>query len=94
VIEAEWVQMQHRDQGFGEGRGKYSGRCGKVSQSEFLLKNIWIALLWMHFSPVKQGPRTIDKRAFRFDGFQLMIWEATRTLTGMVKGITVLRQPG
>lgn len=60
----------------------------------FLLKNIWIALLWMYFSPVKQGPRTIDRRAFRFDGFRLMIWEATRALMGMVKGIAVLRQPG
>jgi len=33
-VTPEWVQRQHRDHGFGEGRGKYSGRWGKVSQSE------------------------------------------------------------
>ena len=58
----------------------------------FLLKNVWIALLWIHFSPVKQGPRTIEMRAFRFDAFRLIIWEAIRASMGMVKGITVLRQ--
>ena len=29
----EWVQIQHCDHGFGVGRGKYSGRWGKVSQN-------------------------------------------------------------
>lgn len=58
----------------------------------FLLKNVWVALLWINFSPVKQGPRTIVMCAFRFDSFRLMIWEATRVSMGMVKGIAVLRQ--
>jgi len=59
----------------------------------FLLKNVWNALVWMYFSPVKQGPRTIDMRAFRFDRFIVIIWEAIRTSMGMVKGIPILRQP-
>jgi len=33
-VTPEWVQIQHRDHGLGEGRGKYSGRWDKVSQSE------------------------------------------------------------
>lgn len=59
----------------------------------FLLKNVWIALLWMHFSPVKQGPRTIDMRAFRFNCFIVIIGEAIRAAMGMVKRIPVLRDP-
>jgi len=59
----------------------------------FLLKNIWIALLWMYFSPVKQGPRTIDMRVFRFDYFIVIIWEAIRASMGMVKGIPILWHP-
>ena len=57
----------------------------------FLLKNVWIALLWRNFSPVKQGPRTIEMRAFRFDCFIVIIGEAIRAAMGMVKGIPVLR---
>ena len=34
-VTPEWVQRQHRDHGFGEGRGKCSGRWDKVSQSEW-----------------------------------------------------------
>jgi len=59
----------------------------------FLLKNVWIALLWKHFSPVKQGPRTVEMRAFRFDYFIVIIWEAIRASMRMVKGIPILRQP-
>jgi len=33
-VTPEWVQRQHCDHGFGEGRGKCSGRWDKVSQSE------------------------------------------------------------
>ena len=58
----------------------------------FLLKNVWIALLWRRLSQVKQGPRTIEMRAFRFDCFIIIIGEAIRASMGMVKGITVLRQ--
>lgn len=59
----------------------------------FLLKNIWIALLWMHFSPVKQGPRTVEMRAFRFGDFMCIIGEAIRTSLGIIRGIPVLRHP-
>ena len=59
----------------------------------FLLENVWIALLWKYFSPVKQGPRTIDMRAFRFERFVVTIGEAIRAAMGMVKGIPVLRRP-
>lgn len=60
----------------------------------FLLKNIWLVLLWTYFSPVKQGPRTIAMCAFRFDNFRLMIWGGVQAALRMVKGIAVLRQPG
>ncbi len=63
------------------------------AMNSFLRKNVWIALLWMHFSPVKQGPRTIDMRAFRFDCFIVIIWEAIRASMGIVKGIPILRHP-
>jgi len=33
-VTPEWVQIQHRDHGLDKGRGKYSGRWGKVSQIE------------------------------------------------------------
>ena len=59
----------------------------------FLLKNVWIALLWRYFSPVKQGPRTVDMRAFRFERFIVIIGEGIRASLRMVKGIPVLRQP-
>lgn len=59
----------------------------------FLLKNVWIALLWRYFSPVKQGPRTVDMRAFRFERFIVIIGEGIRTSLGMVKRIPVLRRP-
>ena len=59
----------------------------------FLLKNVWIALLWRYFSPVKQGPRTVDMRAFRFERFIVILGEGIRTSLGMVKKIPVLRRP-
>lgn len=67
-------------------RGK---QCAIIS---FPLRNVWIALLWMYFTPVKQGPRTIEMRAFRFYYFIAIIWEAIRASMGMVKGIPALRQ--
>lgn len=36
-VTPEWVQRQHCDHGFGEGRGKCSGRWDKVSQSELYI---------------------------------------------------------
>jgi len=61
--------------------------------TSFLLKNVWIALLWMHFSPVKQGPRTIEMRAFRFEDFMWIIGEAIRKALKIVREIPVLRYP-
>ena len=60
----------------------------------FLLKNIWIALLWMYFSPVKRGPRTIEMCAFRFNQFWVMVQDSIRNMMGAVKGIAVLWKPG
>jgi putative transposase len=60
----------------------------------FLFKNMWLVLLWTYFSPVKPEPQTIDMGAFRFNRFRLMIWSGTQIALGMVKGITVLREPG
>ncbi len=60
----------------------------------FLLKNIWIALLWMYFSPEKRGPRTIKMCAFRFNRFQVMVQDGIRNMMGTVRGIAVLRKPG
>jgi putative transposase len=57
----------------------------------FLLKNVRIALLWKHFSPVKQGPRTIGMRAFRFDCFVVIIGEAIQASMGTVNGIPVIQ---
>ncbi len=49
----EWVQRQHCDHGFGEGRGKYSGRWDKVSQSEVIAHDAGI---------VEVNASTDDKR--------------------------------
>jgi putative transposase len=60
----------------------------------FLLRNLWMAVLWTRFSPVKPGPRTIEMRAFRFEQFRLMIWEAVRSTLKIVRSIHALRNPG
>ena len=60
----------------------------------FLLRNLWMAVLWTRFSPVKPGPRTIDMRAFRFDQFRMMLWEAVRSTLKIVTMIHALRNPG
>ena len=60
----------------------------------FILRNLWMVVLWSRFSPVKPGPRTIEMCAFRFDLFQLMIWEAVRSTLKIVRNIHALRNPG
>ena len=60
----------------------------------FLLKNLWMAVLWTRFSPVKPGPRTIEMRAFRFGQFRLFIWEAVRSILKIVRSIPALSSPG
>ena len=65
--------------------------CAIIS---FLLRNLWMAVLWTRFSPMKPGPRTIEMGAFRFDQFRLMIWEAVRSTLKIVRNIPALRNPG
>ncbi len=60
----------------------------------FLLKNLWMALLWTRFSPVTSGPRTIEMRVFRFGQFRLFIWEVVRSTLKIVRTIPALRNPG
>ncbi len=60
----------------------------------FLLRNLWMAVLWNRFSPVRRGPKTIEMRAFRFDQFRLMIWEAVRSTLKIIQLIPVLRSHG
>ncbi len=60
----------------------------------FLLRNLWMAVLWTRISPVKPGPRTIEMRTFRFDQFRLMIWEAVRSTLKIVRIIPALRNSG
>ena len=59
----------------------------------FLLKNLWMAVLWTRFSPVKQGPGIIEMGAFRFDQFKLFVWEAVRVTLKAVFKISALRNP-
>ena len=44
----------------------------------FLLKNVWMVLLWRYFSPIRRGPKTIDRRVLRFDLFCLLVWDYIR----------------
>ena len=60
----------------------------------FLLKNLWMTVLWTRFSPVKQGPRTIEMDEFRFDQFKLLIEEAVRVTLKIVNRILALRKSG
>ena len=59
----------------------------------FLLKNLWMVVLWTRFSPVKQGPRTIKMGGFRFDQFRSFIGEAVRVTLKIVRKISALRNP-
>jgi len=58
-----------------------------------LLKNIWVVLQRIYFSPVKRGPRTIEEDLFRFDQFRMMVWEGTRKVLRPVTEISALRAP-
>lgn len=59
----------------------------------FLLKNIWVVLLWRYFSPVKRGPKTIDQRVLRFDVFCLFVWEYLKRVLICIDCILGLRRP-
>jgi len=60
----------------------------------FLLKNIWVSILWMFFSKVQRGPKTIDEDLFRFDFFRLFVWEGIRKKLKFVSFVSVLRSLG
>jgi hypothetical protein len=61
--------------------------CHHLLHSE----NLWMVVLWNQFSPVRRGPKTIEKRAFRFDQFRLMIWEAVQSMLKIIRMIPALR---
>ena len=46
------------------------------------------------FSPVKQGPRTIEMGEFRFYQFKFFIWEAVRLTLKVVRKIPALGNLG
>lgn len=56
-----------------------------------MLKNIWVFLQWRYFSPVKQGPRTVDEDRFRFDQFRMLVGEGMRRKLKPRTEIPVLR---
>lgn len=58
-----------------------------------LLKNIWVVLQWIYFSPVKRGPRTVEEDLFRFDQFRMLVWEGIRKVLRPVTEILALRAP-
>jgi len=62
--------------------------------TSFLLKNILVALQWMFFSKVQQGPRSIDEDLFRFDLFRLLVWEGFRKKLKFISFVSVLRSIG
>jgi len=59
-----------------------------------LLENIWVAMKWRYFSPVKRGPRTIDEDKYRFDQFRIMIWSFVVKKFRLVKKVPALRPNG
>jgi putative transposase len=59
----------------------------------FLLKNIWVVLIWRYFSPMKRGPRTIDRRVLRFDVFCLFIWDYIKRVLKCIDYILGLGRP-
>jgi len=59
----------------------------------FLLKNIWVVLLWRYFSPVKRGPRTIDRRVLHFDVFCLFVWDYVKRVLKFIDCILGIGNP-
>lgn len=55
----------------------------------FLLKNIWMVLLWTYFSPLKRGPKTVNRRVFRFDIYSLLVWESIKNTFKCIDSIEV-----
>jgi putative transposase len=59
----------------------------------FLLKNIWVVLLWRYFSPLKRGPRTIDRRVLHFDIFCLFVWDYVKRVLKFIDYILGIGNP-
>jgi putative transposase len=59
----------------------------------FLLKNIWVVLLWRYFSPLKRGPRTIDRRVLYFDIFCLFVWDYVKRVLKFIDYILGIGNP-
>ncbi len=59
----------------------------------FLLENVWVALQWGYFTPIRRGPRKVDGDLFRFERFRMFVWEGIQRVLKRVSGIQVLRYP-
>jgi len=59
-----------------------------------LMKNIRAAMKWRYFSSVKRGPRTIDKKKYRFDQFRLMVWRFVMKKFRFIEKVPALRPNG
>jgi putative transposase len=59
----------------------------------FLLENIWVALQWLFFTPLRRGPRKVDADLFRFELFRILVWEGIRKFLRGVSEIRSLRYP-
>ena len=65
-----------------------------ITLISMLLKNIWVAMNWRYFSPIKKGPRTIDEDKYRFDHFRLMVWSFVAKKFRFVRKVLALRSNG
>ena len=59
----------------------------------FLLKNIWVVLLWRYFSPLKRGPKTVDRRVFTFDIFISLVWDYLKKILKFIDHLIGLGRP-
>ena len=59
----------------------------------FLLKNVWVVLLWRYFSRQQRGPRTVDSRGFRFVVFRLVVWNYLCHLLKFICQIYPVKSP-
>ena len=79
-------------------RPRTSTKCPSVrylmALISMLLKNVWVAMKWRYFSPVKRGPRTIDEGKYRFDQFRLMVWRFVMKKFRFVEKVPALRSNG
>jgi Transposase DDE domain len=60
----------------------------------FLIKNVWVAIKWRLFCPVRRGPRRVDEEIFRFDQYCGWIGHVFRRRTKFVTSIRAYRRAG